>query len=59
MRDSTWEPPASQLVSDRQRQVGATLKRAFPLPPSGSFGDLLAALDAADPERSPKASGAG
>ena len=58
MRDSMGERPG-KLVADKQRQVGATLKRAFPLPPSGSFGDLLAALDAVDPERSPKTSGAG
>jgi hypothetical protein len=42
-------------VPDRESWLGNTLQRAFSLPQSGSFGDLLEALDSAETGKPPDA----
>jgi len=39
------DQPRSEPYPDLQENLSRVLRRAFPLPDSGSFGDLLAALD--------------
>ena len=39
---------ASRPDLDRNACLGLAMKRAFPLPSTGSFSDLLSAIDSAD-----------
>ena len=51
MHDSVRKRAQDRALSEQREQVARTLKRAFPLPESGSFNDLLAAIDLVQPKR--------
>jgi hypothetical protein len=40
-------PSAGALHTDARTRISGSLKKAFPLPDSGTFGDILNAIDAA------------